>query len=100
MSYESAPFWWIVCDEPECGAKSTEGSDYSAWGDQGGARDEALDSDWIEAKDGDLFFCSLHRDRVCGECERHVPGGVPEDYDGMCGECWAEDAKQNHGRKS
>lgn len=95
MGYVSAPFWWIVCDEPGCEVKSTTG-EYSAWGDQGEARDEALDSDWAETTD-DLMFCSEHRNRACGECSKHVPGGVKPDQDSMCDECWADDAKDNHG---
>ncbi|QWY81346.1 hypothetical protein SEA_RIZWANA_49 [Arthrobacter phage Rizwana] len=46
----SAPYFWIVCDD--CGAKSTEGGDYSAWSDENGAWEEASNSDWgsVEGK--------------------------------------------------
>jgi hypothetical protein len=98
MPYVSEPFWWIVCDEPGCEVKSTEGGEYTAWGDKGAARDEAVDSDWAETTDG-LFFCSEHRDRACSECSKHVPGGADVEHDSMCDECWAGDAKENHGRK-
>jgi len=94
--YVSAPYWFIVCQEPGCGVKSTEDSEYSAWADTGGARDEALDSDWAETTDG-LFFCSEHRNRACSECSKHVPGGTDVEHDSMCDECWTEDAKDNHG---
>lgn len=100
VSYESAPFWWIVCDEPECGAKSTEGSDYVAWADKSQARDSAMDSEWAATDTEGLFFCSEHSNRVCLECGKHVPEGVKRDQDSMCDECWTEDAKTNHGRKS
>lgn len=101
MGYQSAPYWWIVCDEPGCEAKSTEGSGYAAWGDQGGARDEAIDSDWREARTGDLFFCWEHSYRVCGECEKHVSDGTKDERferDSMCDECWEADQAQAAGR--
>ena len=97
MSYASAPFWWILCDEPPCARKSTEDGENAAWDDQSGAREEAINSEWVESDSG-LFFCPEHRDRVCGECEKYVPGGVKPDQDSMCDKCWAEDAERNHGK--
>lgn len=44
MAIKSAPYYWVVCDV--CGVSAQEGSEYSAWGDKGGAEEMVLDSDW------------------------------------------------------
>lgn len=98
MTYQSKPFWWLTCDEPGCGVKSTEGSEYAAWDDKSQAVSDAIDSEWSATDDETLHFCSEHSDRVCLECGKHVPEGVSRDRDNMCDECWAEDAKRDHGR--
>lgn len=93
MSYQSAPFWWLVCDAPDCKAKSSEGSEYCAWSDKSGAEGDAVDAEWLV---GDKHhYCPEHRRYVCGECEKSEGREYPLDQDGMCDECWAEDAKQD-----
>ncbi len=44
MTLKSKPYYWLECDG--CGAVSTEGGDFTAWGDSGVAEDEADGSDW------------------------------------------------------
>ncbi len=68
MSFESAPYYWIVCDQPDCGAKSTEFGEFTAWSDKDGAEEEAFNSDWTIAQDGKHY------------CEKHHP---EEDEDGQ-----------------
>jgi hypothetical protein len=76
MSVKSVPFCWLECDK--CGAKSTEGSDYAAWADVGGAEDDARDSGWTVTSDG-RHYCTEHWANVCQECEAYDEGeGLPE----------------------
>lgn len=58
MSVKSAPYYWLECDEPDCGNISTEGSDYTAWSDLDGAIAEADGSDWLLL--GDKHYCDGH----------------------------------------
>jgi hypothetical protein len=58
MSIKSAPYYWIECDQPDCGEKSTEGGDHSAWSDINGAEEDAYNSDWGMA-DG-KHYCPPH----------------------------------------
>lgn len=44
MSIKSAPYYWVECDD--CGAKSTEGGEHSAWSEGDMAWEEAYNSDW------------------------------------------------------
>lgn len=59
MSVESAPYYWLVCDHPDCGEKSTEGGEYTAWSDQDGAMEDAFNSDWTITSDG-KHYCDEH----------------------------------------
>lgn len=58
MSVKSEPYYWLECDEPDCGAKSTEGGDYTAWSEVFEAEEEAYNSDWgrVEGK----HYCPAH----------------------------------------
>lgn len=98
MTYTSSPFWWVVCDAPDCGAKSTEDSEYAAWAEQSGAWEDAYDNSWVHDEHDAKHYCDEHRRFVCGECEKTEGREYPTEQEGMCDECWAEDAKQNHGR--
>ena len=60
MSIKSAPYYWVECDG--CGAKSTEGGDFSAWADAATAEEDAHGSDWTE--DNGKHYCD-----GCGESE-------------------------------
>jgi hypothetical protein len=95
VSYQSAPFWWVICDAPNCGVKSTEGGDYAAWDDASGARDDAIDSGWVSDADDQRHYCDDHHRYVCGECEKAEGREYSADHEGMCDECWAEDIEQN-----
>jgi hypothetical protein len=71
MSVESAPYYWLTCDHVGCGVKSTKGGDYTAWGDESMAREEASCSDWIEVEGKD--YCDNHRNQhdpeLLAECD-------------------------------
>jgi hypothetical protein len=59
MSLKSAPYYWVECDD--CGVKSTEGGEYTAWDDAGTAEQDALDSEWIQVAGKDYCYeCSVH----------------------------------------
>ena len=90
MSYKAAQYWWITCDAPDCGVKSTDDDDYSAWSDQGTAWERAYDSDWVGHDGGSdgPHYCPDHRRYVCTECEWSTGVEYPLDQDGMCDRCW------------
>ena len=58
MSLKSRPFYWLECDEPDCGVKSTEGGEYDAWSNSYQAFDDADSSDWLII--GDAHYCYEH----------------------------------------
>jgi hypothetical protein len=58
MSIKSKPFYWLECDEPGCGVKSTEGGEFDAWSDAHQAVDDADASDWLIT--GVAHFCFDH----------------------------------------
>ena len=91
MSLKSAPYFWIECDD--CGTKSTENSEHSAWSDHGHARDEAINSDWYVEEDGDYCDeCAPKRGiRVCAGCGDLKPTTRGKDDDDWCAECTAAD---------
>jgi hypothetical protein len=92
MTYASAPYWWVVCDAPDCNVKSTEGSDYAAWAEQSGAWDDASDNYWARNEADTKHYCDEHRWFICSECEKSEGREYPKEHDGMCDECWAEDS--------
>ena len=64
MSVKSAPYYWLECDEPGCGAKSTESSEHTAWSDLDGAIGQAEGADW-QVEDG--HYCDIHWTTPTGE---------------------------------
>jgi hypothetical protein len=65
MSLKSEPFYWLICDN--CGAKSTEGGEYAAWGAADTAIEDAMCSDWLEHKG--MHYCDgCSTDLICPEC--------------------------------
>lgn len=87
MSTQSAPFYWLVCDYPGCGVKSTEDGEYSAWSDAGQAVDDATSSDWLSDERGDY-------------CPEHWVYTDDEDSDSMqpLGTSWADQLNAVHSR--
>lgn len=82
MSVKSAPYYWLECDHPGCGRKSTEGSDHSAWSEIDGAEESARDYDWFVEQDG-VHFCEEHAlARICPECGEPKPAD-----DTTCADC-------------
>ena len=69
MSLKSAPYYWIECDHPGCGARSTEGGDYAAWADHGAAYDEAVNEDWHVSPSGSGDYCHHHAPDLCCACD-------------------------------
>jgi hypothetical protein len=67
MTTQSAPFYWLTCDAPGCGVKSTEGGEYVAWEDEAQAVDNASDSEWscIDGRD----YCYEHAPDPTGGTE-------------------------------
>lgn len=59
MSVRSAPYFWLVCDYPNCEEKSTEGGEYTAWSEADMAVEEAFNIDWTVTDKGE-HFCSRH----------------------------------------
>jgi hypothetical protein len=72
MAVKSAPYYWLVCDHPDCTNKSTEGGEYDAWSDEHNAIEEAECRDWIVV-DG-KHYCD-------GHANEHDPS-LMEDCDG------------------
>lgn len=72
MSIKSKPFYWLECDEPGCGNKSTDGDEYDAWADESQAVDCAGNAEWL-ILDG-KHYCD-------GHATKHDPT-LKEDCDG------------------
>ncbi len=77
---QSAPYYWLTCDEPDCGNVSTEGCDFTAWEDESQAVEQATESDWLAV--GDNHYCD-------GHANKHDPE-LKEDCDGSatCDSLW------------
>lgn len=95
MSIREVTYYQVACDEPGCQvATDALGSEYSAWGDPGGAEEE-----W-ESYNGLAFdgwhFCGEHRlTHECSWCSWEGAGATPND-DGefLCPSCLAEGEAQ------
>ena len=74
MSIKSAPYYWLTCDEPDCGVSSCEGTEHSAWQDKGYALDGALDSDWIEVEG--KHYCDDHANKHDPDLKEDCDGSV------------------------
>ena len=91
MSVKSAPYYWIVCDQ--CGVKSTEDSDYTAWADQVDAYEQANDHGWVRIPGSD--FCEDCSPVICEECDEK-PATTEHDDTDWCDVCiheWAMGAE-------
>ena len=86
MTTRSEFYYWIECDG--CGEKSTKDSDFSAWSDEGSARDDAYDGDW--QCDGEGDFCSECRRPLCAGCGEWN-ATTEHDDDTWCDACLAEE---------
>jgi hypothetical protein len=84
----SKPFWWVVCDAENCGASSTEGSDYAAWASDDGAEEDARDGGWLivpgDNGDAPTHWCPEHLHWCLKDDEEHP--GTRDD----CRDCAAE----------
>lgn len=70
MSIKSKPFYWLECDEPECGNKSTDGDEYDAWADESQAIECAYNADWL----------ILEGEHYCdGHASKHDPDAAEEE---------------------
>lgn len=68
MTARPIPCFEIVCDEPECGFKTGDYSEFSGWGDIGVAEDEWRDGDNQVLPDG-KHLCYKHRKPACVDCD-------------------------------
>ena len=94
MTLDSKPFYWMTCDAPECGVKSTEGGEFDAWADSDTAIDDARNSDfWVDVKGDGRAFCEEHAPR----CDQLLDDGR------QCGLVLEEDstcADANHEKEA
>jgi hypothetical protein len=88
MSVKSAPYYWLICDEPGCGAKSTEGQDYSAWEDESQAVESADCSDWLILPDG-KHYCDQHANKHDPDLKEDCNGSATCDSLGHVEGCFA-----------
>lgn len=90
MSLQSAPYYWLTCDQEGCAARSTEDGDYAAWSDDGQAYDDALNGDWWTGKDG-KDYCYQHVPRcACGNSLEDDGSCADADVEGHDAECEAK----------
>ena len=75
MSLKSQPYYWLVCDGPNCKERCpNDAHDYTAWADESQAIDCAYDSDWLIAGEVDVplwvgHLCENCRGTaICPEC--------------------------------
>jgi hypothetical protein len=85
VSIQSAPYYWLVCDD--CATRSTEGGDISAWAEESGAIADALDALWTIGGRGGApetlgHLCiSCSTKIICPDC------GAYRSPEGVCGDC-------------
>jgi hypothetical protein len=87
MSVESAPYYWLVCDEPDCANKSTEGDEFSAWADESMAVDMAESSEWL-ILDG-KHYCDGHANKHNPDLKEDCDGSATCDSLGHVEGCFA-----------
>ena len=93
MTIKSAPYYWVECDGDDCGAKSTEGGDFAAWGDRQSAVDEATGQDWTEW-DG-KFYCPACSPKCPEGCGCRLGTGDADARECGCdGPCCTDGAAQ------
>lgn len=72
MTLQQSPSYWLTCDGTlddgsTCNANSTEGADYSGWGEIDQAREDADQSDWAHHDGKD--YCEAHSYQFrCDDC--------------------------------
>lgn len=72
MTARSKPYFWLVCDHPDCEAVSTEGSDWTgAWAEVDVAEEDAGFAGWLITEDGQ-HYCNDHW-MWCDECDSQEP---------------------------
>lgn len=90
MSIKAVTYWEVHCDREGCGARLE--TDYTAWGDQGSALEEASDADWDVEDDGSEAYCRDHGRPYCIGCGRHASDLVTDESgDHWCEGCLAEE---------
>jgi hypothetical protein len=90
MSVRSAPFFWLACDAPECGARCPNEDDESiAFSDDSGAIEVAADSYWQRTSDG-RDYCDNHALNVCDQCQAYDPTPLAGEREYLCVQHWNE----------
>ena len=60
MTLQSAPFYWVTCDAPDCDERSPSLDDeYAAWIAEDQAVDYATDCEWLTH--AGKHYCEVHR---------------------------------------
>lgn len=89
MSIRTSPYYWLECDAPGCGANSTEGDDYTAYGTEEGAKEQAQDAEWKLIEDG-RHYCYEHAMYVCMECGALDLTELAGERDYLCVSCFSK----------
>lgn len=53
-------YYQFVCDFPGCEVTAQEDGEFSAWGEESAALDDAARNDWLEDRDGERLYCRGH----------------------------------------
>ena len=86
MTVESAPFYWLVCDEPTCGERCpNDNDDAIAYADEQSAVVVAEDSDWLIVNG--KHFCWNHAFNYCDECGERLTEDETDTGDRTCFKC-------------
>lgn len=94
MSVKEVPMYVVVCDEPDCNARTSGDQEFAGFGDGGAACDQAVDAEWDIYPTGELDYCERHRKpRCCGCNERGPDLWEMKSGEHECGECRAESAR-------
>lgn len=91
MTARPIPCYEIVCDEPECGKKTQDISDFAGWGDIDVAEDEWENADGQTI--GERHYCWEHRQPQCFECDTFDrPLIIAPDGQWYCEDCRPDEA--------
>lgn len=86
MTLAKAHFYWLECNQ--CGAKSTEHSEFAAWQQVEGAVTEAQDSEWdVPTPDGTKALCPDCAPYCANGCGKPA-GELCGEREYMCVHCW------------
>lgn len=91
MTTKSAPYYWLECDD--CGARSTEDSDYAAWGTHGDGGEDAVSGEWALDIDGKDYCDQCAPFPYCAGCGERT-ARTEHDDETWCDECIVAEAEE------